>query len=184
MATLSSFMFMTLNGFTHGIDGDISWHIHGHEENQHAVKSMTSGNTLVFGRKTFEMMEGYWPTDMARANDPEVAEGMNTSNKIVFTNSLTQTSWENVSIVPGDAVEEMRRLKSSSPSNFTILGSGSLVSSFANAGLIDEYLIMIDPVAISRGSSFLQSVVRPMDLNLEEVKTFNSGVVLLRYTLK
>jgi hypothetical protein len=74
MKKITAFNFITLNGFLNDVDGDISWHRHGVEENQFAAESLQSGNTLLFGRNTYEMMAGYWPTPMAMQNDPDVAE--------------------------------------------------------------------------------------------------------------
>ena len=63
----------------------------------------------------------------------------------------------------------------------TILGSGSIVTQLAEAGLIDTFQVMIDPVAIGKGTSLFQNMARELNLRLTETRTFNSGVVLLNY---
>ena len=81
MATLSSFTFLSLDGYYKGLNEDISWHRHGEEESQFSADSLQSGNILLFGRKTFEMMASFWPTEMAAQQFPDVAIGMNKSKK-------------------------------------------------------------------------------------------------------
>ena len=184
MRKLSAFNFITLNGFLNDDHGDISWHKHGTEENQYAADSMKAENILLFGRKTYEMMAGYWPTPMAKENDPEVAAGMNNAAKVVFSNTLTNAGWENTSIINGDIVEKVKQLKNTPGHNMTLLGSGSILSLFTENRLIDDYLIMIDPVAIGSGSSIFKGVGNLVDLKLNNVQTFKSGVILLHYSLK
>ncbi|OFX24349.1 MAG: dihydrofolate reductase [Bacteroidetes bacterium GWA2_31_9b] len=181
MKNLSAFNFITLNGYLNGPDGDISWHKHGIEENQYAAESLKSGNILLFGRKTYEMMANYWPTPMAMKNDPMVAEGMNNAEKIVFSRTLKKANWKNTKIISDNVVLEIMRLKKLSGSNLTLLGSGSILTLFAENGLIDDYQIMIDPVAISSGTPIFNEIKKPLNLKLTNVKTFMSGVVLLSY---
>jgi dihydrofolate reductase len=182
MRKLSSFNFITLNGFLSDVEGDISWHRHGEEENQYAAQSLQSGNTLLFGRKTYEMMAGYWPTPMARQNDPVVAEGMNKASKIVVTRSLKNAGWDNTVIISENAVDEIKRLKELPGNDITLLGSGSILTLLADNGLIDEFQVMIDPVAIGSGTSIFNKINKPLNLKLIDVKSFKSGVVLLSYT--
>jgi len=180
MGKLHSFQFITLNGFLNAPNGDISWHRHGAEENQFASDSMQSGSTLLFGRKTYELMASYWPTPVAMENAPEVAKGMNSAKKIVFSRTLKQADWENT-VVCSDAVQEMKRLKETSDNDFTLLGSGTILTLFAAAGLIDLYMVMIDPVAIGAGSTVFGGIPQPLNLELTNVQSFKSGVVLLNY---
>src|SRR6202012_130217 len=89
MRTLTVFNFMTLNGFYKGPGGDISWNGHrGGEERDFAVDSTRQGALLLLGRVTYELMIQWWPTPAAAAADPEMAEGMNASSKIVFSRTL------------------------------------------------------------------------------------------------
>jgi dihydrofolate reductase len=178
---LSAFNFITLNGFLHDQGGDISWHRHGAEENQYAAESLQAGNTLLFGRKTYDMMASYWPTPMARQNDPNVAEGMNNADKIVISTTLKKAEWKNTKIISANVVEELKRLKELPGNNITLLGSGSILTLLSENGLIDEYQIMIDPVAIGKGTPIFHEIKQPLNLKLSDVKAFKSGVVLLSY---
>jgi dihydrofolate reductase len=181
MRKLGVFNFTTLNGFYKGPNEDISWHQHGGEEAAFAAEGANSRSTLVFGRITYEMMASYWPTPMALENMPEVAKGMNASEKIVFSNTMKTASWSNTKIVGGNIIDEMKKIKKQSGPDLTILGSGSIVSQFAEHGLIDDYQFMIDPVALGNGTSVFKGLTRKLDLKLKGTRSFKSGVVLLWY---
>jgi dihydrofolate reductase len=182
MGTLGTFNFLTLNGFYKGIDDDISWHRHGSEEGGFASDSMEGRKSiLVFGRKTYDQMAGWWPSQAALESMPEVAKGMNESSKIVFSKTLVSADWENTKLIDGDLVEEVRRLKADPDIQMTILGSGSIVAQLADAGLIDYYSIMIDPVAIGAGTPLFEGIRNKLDLTLVDTRKFSSGVMLLNY---
>lgn len=184
MGKISVFNFLTVNGFYKGADEDISWHKHSDQEGEFAATSLQSDDILLFGRVTFEMMAGYWPTPMAMEQNGKIAEGMNASEKIVFSNSLKSTDWNNSKIIGGDIIAAARKLKETSAKDMTILGSGSIVSQFADAGLIDTYLLMIDPVAIGKGTPLFTGMEHQLDLELIDSRVFNTGVVLLTYKPK
>ena len=174
-------MFVTLNGYFEGPNGDIRWHRHGAEEQQYSVEGLKSESILLFGRKTYEMMASYWPTPMAAQNSPLVAEGMNKAEKIVFSRTLEKAEWINTRVVRDNIFEEIKAMKNSPGKDMTILGSGSIVTQFAEHRLIDEFQIMIDPVAIGEGSTIFKNIKTKLDLKLVGSRTFKSGVVLLTY---
>jgi dihydrofolate reductase len=181
MNKLSSFTFLTLNGFYKGLGEDISWHRHGAEESEYAAQGAGSDSILVFGRLTYQMMAGYWPTPMALEQNPAVAAGMNKAEKIVFSRTLSKAEWANTRVVKDDLVEEIRRLKALAGKDLTILGSGSIVTQLAAAGLIDVYQFMIDPVALGKGATLFGGLEGKLDLELTGSRVFKSGVVLLNY---
>ena len=182
MRKLSVFNFVTLNGYFKGANGDLSWHKHGGEENEYSAHMLKAGNMLLFGRVTYEMMAGYWPTPDAIKNDPIVAKGMNNADKIVFSRTLKNADWNNTKIVKNNIVEEIKKMKSSSGGkDMTLLGSGSILTQFAEQGLIDEYQIMVDPVAISGGTPIFKDIKHKLYLKLTTTRTFKSGAVLLCY---
>jgi len=118
---------------------------------------------------------------MAAQNDPSVAEGMNSSDKIVFSQTMKKAEWKNTRVIGGNIVEEVKKLKKATGNPLTILGSGSIVTLFANHGLIDHYEIMIDPVAVGGGTTLFKELKGKLDLKLVSSKVFKSGVVLLSY---
>jgi dihydrofolate reductase len=181
MGKLGMYNFITLNGYFKGQGGDISWHVHGEEENAFAAEMLGLGDILLFGRITYEMMASYWPTEFAIKNDPVVAKSINMAEKIVFSTTLQKADWNNTRLMSKDIVEEVRMLKEVHGKNMTILGSGSIVNQFAEKGLIDEYQFMIDPVILGSGAVLFEGIKKNLSFKLVGTRTFKSGVVLLNY---
>jgi dihydrofolate reductase len=178
---LSVFNFVTLNGFFKGPNEDTGWHVHGGEEAEYSAESLKSGNILLFGRLTYEMMVGFWPTAMAMDSFPIVAEGMNKAEKIVFSRTLKKVEWNNTRLLKGDIAEAIKKLKQTQGKDLTVLGSGSIITQFAEQGLIDEYQIMVDPLVLGEGTPMFKGIKHRLDLKLTGTRTFKSGVVLLTY---
>jgi len=182
MAKLSVFNFITLNGYYKGPGEDISWHKNDDpEKNEYAAKGAESDSILLFGRKTYELMVQYWPTPQAFEQAREVAEGMNNSQKIVFSKTLKKADWKNTRIIRDDMAAEVKKLKKTSDSDLTILGSGSIVTQLTEEGLIDQYHFMVDPVVLGEGTPVFEGIAEKVDLKLINSKTFKSGVVVLTY---
>ena len=181
MNKLTVFNFVTLNGYFQGPNRDLSWHRHGQEESEYAVEGLKSGSTLLFGRITYEQMAGFWPTPDAIRNAKVVAEGMNKADKIVFSRTLKKAAWNNTRLVKDNMVEEIKRLKQIPGKGLTVLGSGSILIQLGEAGLIDEYQFMIDPVLLGDGTPIFKNIRHRLDLKLTLTRNFKSGAVLLCY---
>jgi dihydrofolate reductase len=181
MSKINSYTFITLNGFYKGDHEDISWHRHGEEEGEHAKEGLAGNGILLFGRKTYEMMSSYWPTPGAMQSAPEVAKGMNNAEKIVFSRTVKEASWNNTRVISDNIVEEMKRLKHTGSKDMTVLGSGSILTLFAQNNLIDEYQFMIDPVILGEGATILKSITKNLILKLTRSKVYKSGVILACY---
>jgi dihydrofolate reductase len=181
MPRLSVFNLVTLDGYFAGPGGDISWHDVDAESQEFAEKNSNSGNTLMFGRVTYELMANYWPSPDALKNDPIVAKGMNSSPKIVFSRTLAKADWVNTRLVTGDMLEEVRKLKQKPGKDLTILGSGSIVAQLAQAGLIDEYQFLLNPVVLGEGKTMFEGIKDKLTLKLITTRTFGNGNVLLCY---
>jgi dihydrofolate reductase len=183
MRKVTSFNFITLNGFFKDADNGIGWHSHD-EANEYSKEGAQSGNVLLFGRATYEMMASFWPTQNAIDMMPEVAKGMNSAEKIVFSNTLKKAGWNNTRIVSGDIISEIKKLKQQPGSDMTILGSGSIITQFSNEGLIDEYDIMLDPVALGAGTPLFNGLKHKLELQLTNTRKFNDGSMVLSYKRK
>src|SRR5262249_46331542 len=110
----------------------------------------SAGGELLFGRKTYQMMESYWPSPAAAQQMPDVAKGMNAAKKYVVSRTIRPT-WNNSHLLEGDAVEAVRKLKATDGSTITILGSGEIAAQMGAAGLIDQYQFVITPIALGAG---------------------------------
>jgi len=179
MRKLGVFNLVTLDGYFAGEDGDISWHKVDKEFQEYAEKNSNSGNTLLFGRVTYQLMAGYWPMPEAIKNDPIVAKGMNSAPKIVFSRTLAKADWNNTRLVKDDMLAEIRKLKHQSGKGLTVLGSGSIVAQLTQAGLIDEYQILVNPVVIGKGKTMFEGVQGQISLKLTKTRSFGNGNVLL-----
>ena len=181
MRKLRVFNFITLDGYFEGPNHDISWHRHGTEENEFAAQMLGLGSVLLFGRVTYELMASYWQTPLANQQTPLIAQAMNSGEKIVFSRTLQRPQWSNTKLLKGDIGEEIRKMKLSPGKDMTLLGSGSVVSQFADQGLIDEYQIMIDPVLLGSGTPICKGIRHRQSLQLTLTRSFRSGSVLLCY---
>ncbi|HSA94903.1 MAG TPA: dihydrofolate reductase family protein [Acidobacteriota bacterium] len=181
MRELTVFNLVTLDGYFAGPGGDISWHNVDEEFQGLANAASNSGATLLFGRVTYELMARYWPTPEAIKEDPVVARGMNSAEKIVFSRTLQSVDWNNTRLVKDDLLPEVRRLKQGTGKGLTILGSGSLVSQLAQERLIDRFEILLNPVVLGRGKSMFEGVKDRFSLRLTRSRTFKNGNVLLNY---
>lgn len=181
MRKLTVFNLVTVDGYFSGLDGDISWHKVDEEFQELAEQASNSGNTLLFGRVTYELMAGYWPTQEAIKNDPVVAAGMNKAEKVVFSRTLDKVDWNNTRLVKDDLLAEVRKLKRQSGADLTVLGSGSIVSQLAQEGLIDEYQILLNPVVIGKGKTMFEGVKEKINLRLTKTRVFKNGNILLCY---
>lgn len=181
MRKVSVFNFITLNGYFQGPDGDISWHRSEAEEAEFSDEKSQQGNTLLFGRVTYQHMASFWPTATAKQMMPVTADGMNKAEKFVFSRTLDKANWNNTRLIKEDLIGAVRRLKNESGSDMTILGSGSIVTQLADAGLIDTYGFMIDPVALGEGVPIFKGMKNKLDLKLTSSKVFRSGIIMVTY---
>lgn len=186
MRRLAVFDNVTLDGFFTGPGGDFRWAHAGSDDAEYQAfvsGNASGGGTLVFGRVTYEIMAGWWPTPAAAQADPVVARQMNALPKVVFSRTLAQASWQNTTLLSGDAAEEMRKLKAETAgTDMVILGSGRIVAALAREGLIDEYQFVVNPIVLGRGRTLFEGVERPLPLTLAESRVFRNGKVFLRYT--
>jgi dihydrofolate reductase len=175
------FMMVSLDGYYEGSNGDISWHNVDAEFNEFAVQQTSEVGTLLFGRKTYELMSSYWPTEAAKSDDPVVAGLMNSLPKIVFSTTLEQASWENAKLVRDNIAEEISKLKNQPGKDIAIFGSSELTVALTQMGLVDEYRIMVNPVVLGEGKSLFKGLGDKLSLKLLKTRTFDSGNVLLYY---
>jgi dihydrofolate reductase len=182
MRKLLFFMLISLDGFFEGPDRDINWHNVDAEFNEFALEQLNSVDMLLFGRVTYELMAGYWPSPAAVTDDPIVAGRMNSLPKIVFSKTLSGVDWQNTRLVRNDFVKEISNLKQQPGRDMIIFGSSDLAVTFIEHGLIDEYRIMVNPVVLGNGKALFKGLQNKLDLELLKTRVFASGNVLLYYS--
>ena len=184
MRKLSVFEHLSLDGYYVDAHGDMRWAYRPEpdaEWDAYVAGNASGDATLVFGRVTYELMLGYWPTPLALQQNPVVAKRMNSARKLVFSRSLGQADWENTRLINGDAAAEMQKLKREKGEDMVILGSGRLVSSLAAAGLIDSYQLVMNPRALGGGRSPFEGLKAHLALKFNQSRSFKNGNVVLTY---
>jgi dihydrofolate reductase len=182
MRKVIAFEQVSLDGYFVDANGDMSWaHKQDPEWTEFASGNASGDGALLFGRVTYQMMASFWPTPAAMVRAPAVAEGMNNMPKFVFSRTLDEASWKNTTLVKGDILAEVRRMKNEPGPGLAILGSGSIVSQLAQAGLIDEFQIVVNPIILGKGKTLFEGVKEKVALKLIRTRAFGNGNVVLYY---
>ena len=129
--------------------------------------------THIMGRVTYEQMARHWPTATG-----EYAEFMNTLPKVVFSKTLSSASWTGSRIAHGDLAEEMAALKNEPGGEIMAHGGAAFVQALSRLGLIDEYRLVILPVALGNGLPLFKDLDKPLRLHLAEATSFPDGTVI------
>lgn len=168
---------MSLDGFFEGTKPGLEWFTADEEFFEYARQVLRAADTLLFGRATYEHMAAFWPSAPA----DEIANHMNSLEKVVFTTTLPEASWNNSRRVSCDIGEEVARLKRQPGKDMVVFGSAMLASFLLREGLVDEYRVIIGPVLLGAGRPLFRDMDEKMTLELTDVRRFGSGVVLLSY---
>ncbi len=171
----------TLDGFFEGPNRELDWHNVDPEFNEFAARQLDEAGMLFFGRVTYELMAGYWPTAAAQKNDPVIARKMNDLPKIAFSRTSFKPQWKNATVSTEVDPTKIKELKRQSGKDIAIFGSSNLCVSFIQAGLVDEFRIMVNPVVLGKGHALFAGLQEKLDLKLIRARPFESGNVLLSY---
>ena len=173
---------LSLDGYIESADGDPSWVVPDEELHRHFNDVEREIDTLLYGRRMYELMAGYWPTADQDPSAPgvivEYAQIWKPVPKVVFSSTLERVEW-NSRLVRGDAVAEVARLKAQ-PGGSMGVGGLLLASALASAGLIDEYRLYYVPILLGSGKAAFSQIQNRVRLKPIETHTFSSGTVLLR----
>lgn len=181
MRKLRVFESVSVDGYFCDDMGKMDWAHTGRDDPEFAAwvsGNASSGGELMFGRKTYQMMEAYWPTPLAMQQMPEVARGMNSVKKYLISRTM-RGSWNNTCLLEGDPVEAVRRLKQLDGPGIALLGSGSIAMLLGSAGLVDEYQFVIVPVALGAGRT---TFANRCALRLIDSRVFPCGNVVVTYS--
>ena len=182
MRILRSLMHVSLDGFCGGPKGEMNWITLGSEIFADVHGMIEGTGAAVYGRNTYGMMRGYWPTVLSEAGaDPgqrRHAEWVERIPKHTFSRTLKSHDWNNVHL-HGEA-GEMEALKAGEGAPLLIFGSPTLTHSFMAMDAIDEYWLYLNPILMGAGIALFAGQKR-QGLKLLESKTFPGGVVRLHY---
>jgi len=169
-----------------GPEHDISWHHVDSEFEEFAIEQLQEVDTLVMGRKTYQLMEEFWPSEEGLKGDPETAKLMNSTPKIVISRTLANVketeNWKHVRLINDNIKEEVERLKNQEGKDIAVLGSNNLCVTLLEEGLLDELRIMVNPVAIGKGTPLFVGLKNKTEFQLSKTRTFKNGNVLMYYS--
>ena len=172
---------ISLDGFISGPNGEIDWFKWDKEVEDYVKAQLGSMDTILFGRVTYELMASYWPTATAATNDQMIIDAMNNLPKIVFSKTLEKVEWNNSRLVKDDIEGEVAKLKRQPGKDMVIYGSGGIVSTLTQMGLIDEYRIFVNPIVLGNGKPLFKDIQSRLTLKHINTKSFGNGLVLLCY---
>jgi dihydrofolate reductase len=181
-------MSISVDGFVGRTTGEVDWIFKSSDESSRAwlVEQTQEAGLIIMGRKSYEVMSSYWPT----APGP-LAVLMNEIPKALFTKKgfkgINQssdpaiTSWTKAQILDGDLTEEIKKLKSEPGKPIMAFGGAGFMRSLIAMGLVDEYRLVTHPVILGEGLPIFNGIALPLDLKLNDVKTFPGGIVVHTY---
>ena len=144
---------------------------------------MKSFDTILLGRKMTDLFISFWSDVISKPDDPwyEFAKKMIETPKVVFTKTLNKSKWINTDLATGDLTDEIIKLKSRDGRDMIVYGGASFDSSLIKLGLIDEFLLFINPVAIGNGMTIFRDLNEIQKFNMVKSIAFDCGIVLLHY---
>jgi dihydrofolate reductase len=185
MRKIISLAHISLDGFMAGPGGDMDFIVFNDELADHTYPLIDNVDLAVYGRVTYDMMEGYWPT----AGDPPDA-GAHTKNhsrwyngvrKIVASRTLAASKNPNVRVVGDDIVGALRGERQKAGGDIMIFGSPTLTRALAAAELVDEWRLTLQPVILGDGLPLFGKRENRTRLELRSSKTFDTGVIAVHY---
>jgi dihydrofolate reductase len=178
--------FVSLNGVmeapggepTHPHSGWTFKSIYGDDHYAYKEEEIDEAEFLLLGRKTYEGFAAAWPT---RDRSDPFTDKINSMPKYVISSTLTDPEWENTTVLSGDPIEEVTKLRHADAGPVLVNGSAQLVHALTEAGLVDEYRAMVHPVLVADGLRMFPDPAEMQKLRLSDCRTYESGVALLIY---
>jgi dihydrofolate reductase len=161
---------------------DLSFHelVWGPELEALSLQQLNEADMLVFGKNTYKGMADYWQTAEDQGG---VTPLMNSIAKVVCSSTLEKAEWSNTTIIR-DAVTELKQLKEQGVKPMYIFGSGNLIRSLMNAGMIDEIRLCVSPIVLGKGNQLFTDGNVKQNLKLIESRQLQNGGVILRYEVE
>jgi dihydrofolate reductase len=168
-------MGITLDGFVHGARGYEEWGLPPEEDDvvQWKARSLGEAGTHIMGRTTYEDMASVWPESTGI-----YADLMNDIPKVVFSKTLAHADWPESRIASGELANDIDELRREPGGVILAHGGATFIGSLIRENLIDEYRLVIHPVAIGHGTSLFSALRRPLRFDLVEARTFPSGTTI------
>ena len=157
------------------------------ETHEHYNELLRYAGLLIYGRKTYQLMESYWPAIVKNptGNKPtdDFAVAIDNIPKIVFSHTLKNVKWKTARLAKRDIKEEVLGLKQQTGRSIFV-GSPSLIVTLMKLDLIDEYQLCVQPIVVGSGLSLFKNINDRINLSLIKTKTFGSGAIILYFEPK
>ncbi|GAB4436854.1 MAG: dihydrofolate reductase family protein [Anaerolineae bacterium] len=176
---------MTVDGYMAGPNGEMDWISFDWDDGlkEYVTELTESMDCIVLGRNLAEGFIPHWAAVAQNPAHPEHSAGKIFSDtpKVVFSTTLEQSKWDNTVLAKGNLVEEITRLKQQQGKGIIAYGGREIVSSLISNGLVDEFNLFVNPVALGKGMAIFQGLEQTQPLVLETARPFPCGIVLVRY---
>ncbi len=176
---------ISVDGFIAGPNGEMDWLTWNATEDfiDYVTELTDSCSTMLLGRKLAEGFIPYWTNIISNPEDPQYsfARKMVDTPKIVFSKTLSKSTWDNTEVNNGDLVSEINQIKSQDGKGIIMYGGAEFVSSVIKAGLIDELHLFVNPAAAGRGMAIFNALDGVQQLKLKKATPLQNGIVVLCY---
>lgn len=180
-------MHISLDGFVAGPNGEMNWIKVDQELFDHIGKRIATGNTALYGRVTYDMMEGYWPTagneQGASKHDIEHSAWYKQVHKLVLSKTLQGADLANTTIISDNLADNINKFRQSEGADILLFGSPTATHALMQLGLIDGYWLFVNPVILGKGIPLFVDVKEKINLKLLSTQQFTSGVTELNYVV-
>jgi dihydrofolate reductase len=188
MRKIISFMHMSLDGFVAGPNGELNWVKVDEEIFDHVGKRISQGDTALYGRVTYQLMESYWPTAGDKPNaskhDIEHSKWYSKVHKIVLSKTLQDSGLGYTTIISSNIQDRINEIKQEAGPDILLFGSPTATHSLIQLNLIDGYWLFVNPIILGRGIPLFTTDIKDIiKLNLVTTRPFTSGVTELNYTV-
>jgi dihydrofolate reductase len=193
MRKLKLHVQMSLDSYIAGPNGEMDWMVWDWDDKlkNYEFELTEPVDTILLGRKMTDGFVSYWSDVLTKPDDPSsidrshvFAKKMIDTPKVVFTKTLKKSQWANTDIATGDLTDEISNLKSLKGKDMIVYGGASFDSSLIRAGLIDEFHLFINPVAIGNGMTIFKDLNQIQKFTLIKSIAFDCGVIGLHYEPK
>jgi dihydrofolate reductase len=188
MRKVISFMHVSLDGFVAGPNGEMDWIKVDDEIFDHVGNRIGEGDTALYGRVTYEMMEGYWPTAAdqpgAGKHDMEHSKWYANVHKLVLSKTMKQEGLTNTTIISDNLTDRINEIKQRPGKDILLFGSPTATHSLIQLNLIDGYWLFVNPIILGQGIPLFAGIKEKVKLKLVSTRQFSSGVTELNYILE
>lgn len=178
MRKIFLFQNMSLDGYFEAPGHDISWS-NGDTSVFSPDAASRQPNAMLFGHRTYDMMKAFWPTPQAAQQNAAIARFMNEGQKYVASHKPFEPGWEHVTVLSGDVMAEVKKLKQQPGPDMIMFGSNTLCVSLIQAGLLDEIQVLLNPILIGEGTSLFKGISSRVKLTLKETRRTPIGNIFL-----